>query len=94
LDNVEILALLGGIARACGINLYGTILTLGLLLRQEVIALPDALSILADPVVLGAAGFMFAGQPGSSKIDIMVMQNVTTDRSPILISTGNLDALV
>lgn len=46
-------------AWASGINLYATIVILGLLLRQDLISLPESLAILADPVVISAAGFMF-----------------------------------
>jgi hypothetical protein len=59
LETVEILALVGGIAWASGINLYATVVIFGLLLRQDLISLPESLSILADPVVISAAGFMF-----------------------------------
>ncbi len=59
METVEILALLGGVAWASGINLYATIVILGLLLRQDLISLPESLAILADPVVISAAGFMF-----------------------------------
>ncbi len=59
METVEILALVGGIAWASGINLYATVVIFGLLLRQDLISLPESLSILADPVVISAAGFMF-----------------------------------
>jgi hypothetical protein len=59
LDTVEILALVGGIAWASGINLYATVFVLGMLFRHDLVLLPASLSVLADPMVLSAAGFMF-----------------------------------
>ncbi|MFN2432993.1 MAG: DUF4126 domain-containing protein [Gemmatimonadota bacterium] len=46
-------------ALTAGINLYATVLALGLLQRLEVVSLPGDLGVLADPWVLGAAGAMF-----------------------------------
>jgi hypothetical protein len=52
------LALAG--ALTAGINLYATVLVLGLLERHHVLALPGDLHVLADPWVLGVAGALFA----------------------------------
>lgn len=57
---VETIALTMGVAWASGINLYAAILTLGLLGATGNIDLPPDLEILANPLVIGAAGLMFA----------------------------------
>jgi len=51
----EALGLALGAGFSTGLNLYATVATLGLLERFGVIHLPDALAILAHPVVLGVA---------------------------------------
>jgi hypothetical protein len=48
-----------GVAWASGINLYAAILMLGLLGNTGNMVLPPDLQILANPVVITAAGFMF-----------------------------------
>ena len=56
---VNIIALTMGVAWASGINLYATILTLGVLNITGHMVLPPDLQILSDPLVLAAAGLMF-----------------------------------
>jgi len=56
---VETIALTMGVAWASGINLYATIATLGVLGATGNIDLPPDLDILMDPLVIGAAGFMY-----------------------------------
>jgi hypothetical protein len=46
-------------ALTAGINLYATVLTLGVLQRTGWVSLPGDLPVLADPWVLGAAGVLF-----------------------------------
>ncbi|MDD5460977.1 MAG: DUF4126 domain-containing protein [Methylococcales bacterium] len=53
------LALTMGLAWASGINLYATLLTLGLLANTGNIVLPPDLQIVADPMVMGASGLMY-----------------------------------
>jgi len=53
------LALTMGLAWASGINLYATLFTLGYLANTGNIALPPDLQIVADPMVMGAAGIMY-----------------------------------
>jgi hypothetical protein len=53
------LALTMGLAWASGINLYATLLTLGLLANTGNINLPPDLQIVANPLVIGAAGLMY-----------------------------------
>lgn len=56
----RIIALTMGSAWAAGINLYAAIATLGLLSVSGNITLPPDLQVLANPLVIGAAGLMFA----------------------------------
>jgi hypothetical protein len=56
---IETLALTLGAGWASGINLYATILTLGLLNALDYTSLPPDLSILSDPLVLAGAGLMY-----------------------------------
>ncbi len=56
---VETLALTLGAGWASGINLYATILMLGLASTLGYAALPPDLAVLGDPMVLAAAGFMY-----------------------------------
>lgn len=53
------LALTMGLAWASGINLYATLLTLGLLANTGNIVLPPDLQIVADPMVMAASGLMY-----------------------------------
>ncbi len=53
------IALSMGAAWASGINLYATIFVLGILGNTGNIVLPQNLMILTNPIVMGAAGFMF-----------------------------------
>jgi hypothetical protein len=53
------LALTMGLAWASGINLYATLLTLGFLANSGNIVLPPDLQIVANPLVMGAAGIMY-----------------------------------
>ncbi|MGZ8196278.1 MAG: DUF4126 domain-containing protein, partial [Methylosarcina sp.] len=49
------LALTMGLAWASGINLYATLLTLGILANSGNIVLPPDLQVVANPIVIGAA---------------------------------------
>lgn len=53
------LALSMGLAWASGINLYATLFTLGYLANTGNIDLPPDLQVVANPLVLGAAGLMY-----------------------------------
>lgn len=53
------IALTMGVAWASGINLYATLLMLGLLANTGNIELPPGLEVVANPAVLMAAGFMY-----------------------------------
>jgi hypothetical protein len=56
---VNTIALTMGVAWASGINLYAAILVLGLLGSMGNVVLPPDLQILTNPLVIGAAGFMY-----------------------------------
>lgn len=56
---ISIIALTFGASWASGINLYATILTLGLMNNSGYIILPEELQILSSPIVLVAAGVMY-----------------------------------
>jgi hypothetical protein len=59
MDPVTVIALTLGVGWASGINLYAAILTLGVMHNMEMIALPPDLQIVANPLVLAAAGLMY-----------------------------------
>jgi len=65
---VGLIALTMGVGWASGINLYATILMLGLLNNTGHIALPSELTVVADPLVLMAAGFMYCVEFFADKI--------------------------
>jgi hypothetical protein len=71
---VKTLALLGtvfGFAFAAGLNLYATVLVVGISLRFGWVTPPESiagLSVLGDPVVLGVAGVMYAVEFLADKI--------------------------
>jgi len=57
-----------GTAWASGINLYATLLVLGILGVTDNIVLPENLQILTNPLVMGGAGIMFATEFVADKI--------------------------
>lgn len=60
LDHISAtLALTMGLAWASGINLYATLFTLGFLANSGNIVLPPDLQVVANPLVMGAAGLMY-----------------------------------
>ena len=60
MDITQTIALTMGVAWASGINLYATILVLGYMGMTGNIDLPPDLEILADPMVMVAAGLIYA----------------------------------
>lgn len=56
---IETISVTMGAAWGSGINLYATLLVLGLLGITDNIALPHGLEILMNPLVIGAAGLMY-----------------------------------
>ena len=63
-----IIALTMGVAWASGINLYASILVLGILGATGNMVLPPELAILSNPLVLGAAGVMYVVEFIADKI--------------------------
>jgi hypothetical protein len=63
-----IIALSMGMAWASGINLYAALLTLAVLANTGNIALPEQLQIVADPLVMTAAGMMYVVEFFADKI--------------------------
>ena len=59
MDIAQTIALTMGVAWASGINLYAAILMLGIMGATGNLALPADLEILSDPMVIGAAAFMY-----------------------------------
>ncbi len=58
--SAQTLALVLGSGWASGLNLYATILVLGWLGASGQVELPPGLEVLSNPLVMGAAGVMFA----------------------------------
>ena len=65
---IKTIALTMGVAWASGINLYAAILVLGILGASGNITLPSDMLILADPLVIGAAGIMYVVEFFADKI--------------------------
>ncbi len=69
LDQItSLIALSMGVAWASGINLYATLLMLGVLSNMGHITLPPGLEIVADPLVMLAAGLMYCVEFFADKI--------------------------
>jgi hypothetical protein len=64
----QTIALTLGVAWASGINLYAAILTLGILGASGNATLPPGLEVLANPVVIAAAGVMYVVEFVADKI--------------------------
>ncbi len=56
---VALIAMGMGLAWASGINLYAALLTLAVLTNTGNIVLPESLQVVADPLVMSAAGVMY-----------------------------------
>ncbi len=65
---INTISLSMGAAWASGINLYATLLTLGIMGATGNMTLPPDLQILTNPLVLGAAGIMFAAEFVADKV--------------------------
>jgi len=65
---IKIIALTMGVAWASGINLYAALLVLGILGSTGNITLPPGLMILTDPLIITAAGVMYAVEFFADKI--------------------------
>jgi len=56
---LETLGFALGTSFASGLNVYATVAAAGLMQRLGLVHLPDALQVLAHPIVLGLAGTLF-----------------------------------
>lgn len=65
---IATLALTMGLGWASGINLYAALVTLGLLSNMGHIELPPELAVVASPLVLMAAGLMYAVEFFADKV--------------------------
>ena len=65
---ISIIAITMGVGWASGINLYATLLTLGLMANFGHLNLPPDLQIIADPLVIAAAGLMYMVEFTADKI--------------------------
>ncbi|MDD9918217.1 MAG: DUF4126 domain-containing protein [Rhodospirillaceae bacterium] len=68
MDALSIITLAMGAAWASGINLYATVLLVGLLGTFGLVPLPDGLSPLTSPIVLGVAGVAYVIEFFADKI--------------------------
>ena len=64
----DVAALIVAVSFAAGLNLYATVLTLGLLARYHWVTLPGALETLSNPWILSATAILFAGEFIADKI--------------------------
>jgi len=58
-DLIQTIALTMGVAWASGINLYAALFMLGWMGSSGDLALPEDMQVLTNPLVMGAAGFMY-----------------------------------
>jgi hypothetical protein len=65
---VSAIALTLGVSWASGIKLYAAVLTLGILGITGNVTLPENLQVLANPLVIGVAGFMYVTEFFADKI--------------------------
>ncbi|WP_372832170.1 DUF4126 domain-containing protein [Pontibacterium sp.] len=65
---ISLIALTMGVGWASGINLYATVLMLGVLSNMGHVTLPEELMVVTDPLVLMAAGFMYCVEFFADKI--------------------------
>ena len=59
METIDIIAMTLGVAWASGINLYAAILVMGIMGAGGYTELPPSLTVLQDPMVLGAAAIMY-----------------------------------
>lgn len=65
---IQTIALTMGVAWASGLNLYGTLLTLGIMSNTGYVELPADLQIVGDPLVIAAAGLMYGVEFFADKV--------------------------
>lgn len=65
---VTLIAVTMGVGWASGINLYATLLTLGIMSMTGHMVLPEELEILGNPLVIAAAGLMYMVEFTADKV--------------------------
>jgi hypothetical protein len=65
---IQTIALTMGVAWASGINLYATLVAIGVMTNMGYVDLPPDLQIVGDPLVIAAAGFMYMVEFFADKI--------------------------
>jgi len=65
---ITLISMSMGVAWASGINLYATILMLGIMGSSGNMDLPPGLEVLSDPMIMGAAGLMYCVEFFADKI--------------------------
>lgn len=65
---IQTVALTMGVAWASGINLYGTLLALGIMSNTGYVDLPVDLQIVGDPLVIAAGGLMYGVEFFADKV--------------------------
>jgi len=65
---ITLIAITMGVGWASGINLYATLLTLGILGTTGHMTLPEELNVLTNPLVIAAAGLMYMVEFTADKI--------------------------
>lgn len=68
MDAISSFALASGLSWASGLRLYATVCCVGLLAKYGYIQVPDSLSILSNPIVIGVAGFLMVVEFLADKI--------------------------
>ena len=69
-DSGQLAALTVAVSFAAGLNVYATAVTLGLLARAGVVALPAPIGVLEDPWVLSVCGVLFVAEFIADKIPV------------------------
>ena len=65
---IQTIALTMGVAWASGINLYGTLVALGIMTNMGYVELPPDLQVVGDPLVIAAAGLMYVVEFFADKV--------------------------
>ena len=65
---IQTIALTMGVAWASGLNLYGTLLALGIMSNTGYVDLPADLQVIGDPLVIAAAGLMYGAEFFADKV--------------------------
>ena len=81
MDLAQIIALSMGLAWASGINVYAAIAMLGILGATGHMTLPPGLELLADPLVIMAAAFMYCVESSPTRCPASTRPGIPSTRS-------------